>query len=119
MWWKSGEKTGQGIRLELFTPCLLEYRDIAIRATKRNSINLFTDKEFRGLQNLCDSLCNELNSCGIGAEVRKTQPITSQDEEQLREMGILASSTPQTLLNYVFFYNGKTFAYGVGKSTES
>ena len=49
----------------------------------------------------------ELNSDGIGADVKKTQPITTNDEDKLWEEGVLATDTPTDLLNCVFFYNGK------------
>ena len=61
--------------LELSTPRSLEYRAWHVCATKQNSVNLFTDKELGGLQNLCNSLLNELNSSSIEAEAKKTHTL--------------------------------------------
>lgn len=48
----------------------------------------------------------------------KIQPVTSHDELQLWDNGILQTDTPQGLLNCVFFYNSKkTFVSEEAKNT--
>lgn len=80
-----------------------------ILAEKQNKVSLFHDGGFRGLQNLCNSLFNELHAKGIGSDAKKTQVLTSHDEAKLWEAGVLDTNTPQGLLNCVFFYNGNNF----------
>ena len=86
-----------------------------IRIRKRSDVSLLQGADFRGLQNLCNSLFNELHKKGVGADVKKTQPLTSHDEIKLWEKGVLRVDTPQGLLNCVFFYNGKNFCLRGGQ----
>ena len=72
-------------------------------------VNIISDVEFRPLRNLEDSLYRKLHGAGVGATVKKTEPLTSNDEEQLWSSGILDPSSPQGLLNCIFFLNGRNF----------
>ena len=79
---------------------------------KQDSFNIFNrdDPDFKLLYNTCDSLFKELREEGHGSESKATEPITKQDEDKLWSSGVLSPSTPQGLLNAVFFLNGKNFA---------
>ena len=86
-----------------------------INSEKQTQIKLLQNNEFRALQNLCNSLFNQLHAKGVGAGVKKTQPLTAHDEAQLWEKGVLRTDTPQGLLNCVFFYNRKNFCLRGGQ----
>ena len=61
-----------------------------------------------------------LKAAGIASKSRKAEPLTEQEEELLWDQGILGDSTPQALLNTVFFQNGINFALRSGdKQTAS
>ena len=68
-----------------------------------STVNIISDVEFRPLHNLEDSLYCKLHGAGVGATVKKTEPLTSNNEEQLWSSGTLDPSTPQGLLNCIFF----------------
>ena len=55
-----------------------------------------------------------LKAAGIASKSRKAEPLTEQEEELLWDQGILGDSTPQALLNTVFFQNGINFALRSG-----
>ena len=77
-----------------------------------NSFNIFNrdNPDFKLLFNTCDSLFRELREGGHGSESKATEPVTKEDDEKLWSTGVLSLSTPQGLLNAVFFLNGKIFA---------
>ena len=62
-------------------------------------------KEFHGT---LDLHFRRLHEAGIGCRVKHAEVVTKNDEDRLWEVGVLGRDTPQTLLNAVFFYNGKT-----------
>ena len=74
-----------------------------------STVNIITDVEFRPLRNLEDSLYRRLHAAGIGATVKKTEPLTSGDEDRLWRSGVLDPASPQGLLNRIFFLNGRNF----------
>ena len=72
--------------------------------------NLFSDQEFKLLKNLCDSVFKKLHSKGIGASLKTTAVLSSDDEKKLWDTNVLNLETPIGLLRTVFFfYNGKNF----------
>ena len=79
---------------------------------KLDSFNIFNreNPDFKLLFNTCDSLFRELREEGHGSESKATEPITKEDEEKLWSTSVLSVSTPQGLLNAVFFLNEKNFA---------
>jgi hypothetical protein len=79
------------------------------------SINFMVDAEFQKLQNVCDAYYRKLHTKGLGASVNTTKPLSRHDEDQLWETGVLNPSTPEGLLNCVFFYNGKNFCLRGGQ----
>ena len=78
-----------------------------IRLQKQSTINLVSDPEFPPLRNLLDSLYRKLHSAAIGTFVKKTEVLSDEDEEMAS--GVLNPDTPQSLLNCIFFLNGKNF----------
>ena len=80
-----------------------------IRVQTREDLNFFSEKEFLELRNLLDALFRKLHASGVGTTVKKTPVLSQSDEEKLWSTGVLDPSTPQGLLNCVFFLNGKNF----------
>ena len=82
-----------------------------MKEKRLNSFNIFNrdNPDFKLLFNTCDNLFRELRE-SHGSESKATEPITKEDEEKLWSTGVLSLSTPQGLLNAVFFLNGKSFA---------
>ena len=62
------------------------------------------------LHNALDRQLRMLRSLGIGVERNTADIITPEMEQKLWYLGILGMSTPQSLLNAVFFYSGKCLA---------
>ena len=58
-------------------------------------------------------MCKRLHSKGIGVETKVTPALSSSEEDELWSKGIMGFDNPMSLLNVVFFYNGKNFAYVV------
>ena len=46
---------------------------------------------------------------GIGANPKKAEIITPEEEDHLWNSGVLGIETPKALLNAVFYYNSKNF----------
>ena len=67
------------------------------------------NKQFKGLNSVCDRVYREMRSNGIGANPRKTEVFTKADEEVLWQKGVLGAHSPESLLQSVFFLNGKNF----------
>ena len=59
--------------------------------------------------NALDRMLRALRENGIGLERKRAQVITRDIEAKLWETGVLGLHSPQSLLNSVFFYNGKIF----------
>ena len=79
------------------------------RLHPKKEFNLFTDQEFKPLKNLCDSLFKRLHSKGIGASLKATAVLSTDDEQKLWDANVLNLETPLGLLRAVFFYKGKNF----------
>ena len=75
------------------------------------SFNIFCQdtSEFKQLMTTCDSYYCELREQGIGAEAKPTEALTDDETEMLWASGVLNSTTPEGLLNAVFFCNGNFF----------
>ena len=56
---------------------------------------------------------------GVGAEVKHTSLISTEEENELWEKGVLGIDTPEALLNAVFYLNGKYFCLRGGKEHRS
>jgi hypothetical protein len=77
--------------------------------------NFFADPEFHVLQNICDTHYRKLHASGVGASTQETSVVSQDDEDKLWENGVINLTTPQGLLNAVFFYNGKNFCLRGGQ----
>ena len=64
------------------------------------------DAHFREMHNI-DHYFRELLADGVGADVKHTSFISTEEENKLWEKGILGIDTLQALLNAVFYLNGK------------
>ena len=64
---------------------------------------------YRGLWSACDRLFRELRAKGIRAKPKTAAIITFVEEDTLWKKGILGMDTPRSLLNAVFYLNGKNF----------
>ena len=67
------------------------------------------DHQFDGFHKTLDARMKDLTSRGIGVQKKQSDPITQQDEETLWDCGELGTSSSQSLLNTVFYYNCKIF----------
>ena len=65
------------------------------------------DLRFKPLHKSLDSLFCDLRTKNIGTSVRHAEPFTKAEEQMLWEKGILDTSTLKSLLNAVFYMNGK------------
>ncbi|XP_065882477.1 zinc finger MYM-type protein 2-like [Dysidea avara] len=72
-------------------------------------VNFFRDPVFHPLKNVCDAIFKKLHSKGIGTETKATPAITPSEEDILWNKGIIGFHNPASLMNAVFFYNGKNF----------
>ena len=79
----------------------------------RNVPSLVNKKEreinYPRLHNAMDGHFKQLRCMGVGVQHTRAQVITLEDENKLWSMGILGTHSPKSLLNTVFFYNGKNF----------
>ena len=57
-----------------------------------------------------DSETKRLTATGTGTVKRKAEPLSSSDEEQMWQMGLLGSDNPQTLIDTMIFMCGLYFA---------
>ena len=70
---------------------------------------------FAGLRGTRDVVACKLREDGVGASVKHTATISQEEEAQLWSEGVLGLSSPRSLLNAVFFLNGKTLCLGGGR----
>ena len=82
-------------------------------------INIFKDHQFAEFQKTLDGEMKRLRSLGMGVKKRQAEPITVQEENDLREKGILGEHDPQTLLDTLLFHRGFHFPFKVDRNTET
>ena len=78
----------------------------------------FLDKKnthFRPLHGTLDSHFRSLHEQGIGRQLKHSEVISKDEENRLWTSGVLGISTPTSLFNAVFFYNGKNFCLRGGE----
>ena len=73
------------------------------------------DSRFRHFQGTLDAYFHKLHSEGVGRHTRHAETISSDEENQLWETGVLNTSTPKGLQNAVFYVIGKTFCLRGGQ----
>jgi hypothetical protein len=69
---------------------------------------------FAGLRGARDCVARKLRENGVGASVKHTE-ITRSEEIQLWNSGVLGTHSPVSLLNAVFFMNGKVLCLRGGR----
>lgn len=74
---------------------------------------------FKELHYTINSLYKQLCSDGVVSEKQSAQPFTKEDENKLWEQGIMGTRSPASLLQAVFFYNGKNFCLRGGEEHRS
>ena len=82
-------------------------RGIRTHKGRSSAINIFSDTRLEAFHNVCDHKFRTLHQHGIGTKSKHAEALTDEDERKLWETNVLNLSTPQGLLNCVFFYNGK------------
>ena len=84
---------------------------------KQSSFQIFGQKDVRfdEFHKTLDSVCSDLHSKGIGANVKSAVTISYEDEDVLWKEGVLGYNSPRTLLNTVFFYVGLFFSLRGGQ----
>ena len=61
-------------------------------------MDFFTEKEFAEFRKTLDGEMKRLQSKGVGAQIKKAEILTNEDEELLWTKGLLGDHDPQTLL---------------------
>ena len=59
------------------------------KVNPKMQFNLFSDQEYKPLRNLCDSVFKKLHSKGIGASLKTTAVLSSDDEKKLWDTNVL------------------------------
>ena len=77
-------------------------------------INILTDACFFQVRQVLDSEMRWLCGQGLGAKLKKAEPLTNDDEDVLWQKGALGDHTPQCLLDTLIFYIGMNFALRSG-----
>ena len=88
-----------------------------MRTVNPNAPN-FLDKSnhtFRKLHNVIDNLFKELSKEGVATQTKHTEIVTKEEESLLWSTGVLGLHTPKSLLNAVFYCNGKNFCLRGGQ----
>ena len=73
------------------------------------------DPRFASLRGVRDTVARKLHEEGIGASVKHSEALTSEEEEKLWTSGLLGTESPRSLANAVFFSNGKILCLRGGR----
>ena len=73
------------------------------------------DPTFAGLRGVRDRVARELRGDGIGTEVKHAPAISYEEEELLWSTGVIGFETPTSLLNVMFYNNGKVLMLRGGR----
>jgi hypothetical protein len=89
------------------------------RVTRENNVPFsFLDKNdlrFKDLHRTLDSICSDLHSRGIGADVRSALVISYEHEDMFWQSGALGYCSPRILFYTIFFYAGLSFCLRGGQ----
>lgn len=80
----------------------------------KKTLDIFQDAAFADFRSTLDAVMKRLKQAGVGSEKRQAEPVSTTEEEQLWESGVLGDHCPQSLLNTVFYLNGLAFALRSG-----
>ncbi len=86
-----------------------------IRWNGKPHIDFFKDPEFANFRASLDAEMKRLQSLGIGSKKRQAEVLSEDEEELLRQKGLLGEATPRAVLDTVVFHNGLYFALRSGK----
>ena len=73
------------------------------------------DRRFSVLHKALDSLFRDRRTQNIGTSVKHAEDFTKEEEGVLWRSGVLGTVTPKSLLNAVFYLNGKSFCLRGGE----
>ena len=76
------------------------------------------DSRFRQLQGTLDAYFHNLHCEGIGRQVKHAETISTEEDNQLWETGVLDINTPKGLQNAVFYTIGKMFCLRGGQENS-
>jgi len=85
-----------------YTPHSLYLLLVELQRHMQNSqsnVNIFQDVEFNPLKNCCNSLFKRLHTKRIGVEQKETPTLSSDEENQLWESGVISLDNPTGLLH--------------------
>ena len=88
-----------------------------MRCENKNPLDIFAknDVRLRRFHGTMETVFQELHKKGVGAAVKHTPSISSEEEDRVWEAGIMGDKSPTALLNAVFFLNGMNFSLRGGK----
>ena len=91
-----------------------------IRCKNKAPINFFdkNDVRFRGLRGTMESVFQRLHQKGVGCDVKHTAVFTESEENALWEAGVLGEDSPNALIRFVFFLNGKNMCLRGGQEHQ-
>lgn len=70
---------------------------------------------YNGLWKILDAEMKEAHSQGVTNKKKEREPITSEEEERMWKEGLLGAKSAKTLMNTVYYYNGKLFGLRAGE----
>ncbi len=82
---------------------------------KGKTWKLLDGKEFTCVYNTVDNIMKRRSMERIAQKVKRSQPITMTDEEEMWDFGVLGEENPDSLRNTVMYLIGLTFALRGGK----
>ena len=77
------------------------------------------DTRFFGLRGTLDTVARKLREDGVGSSVRHAAVFSYEEEESLWKAGTLGVESPKTLLNAIFYMNGKVLCLRGGCEHKS
>ncbi len=82
---------------------------------KGRSWRLLDDKNFLSVRKTVDNIMKRRSMARIAQKVKRSEPISITDEEEMWDFSILGEESPDTLRNTVMYLVGLTFAFRGGK----
>ena len=77
-------------------------------------VNILTDARFFQVRQVLDLKMRQLRRQGLGAKLKKAEPLPNDDEDVFWQKGALGDHTPQCLLDTLIFYIGMNFVLRSG-----
>ncbi len=86
---------------------------------KGKTWRLLDEGKFNSVRNTVDNIMKRWSMARITQKVKRSEPISITDEEEMWDFGILGEESPETLRNTVMYLIGLTFALCGGKEHRS